>query len=303
LGGAITLTNQGLDFEDLPEGRARPQDVLDIFGHSLHLGEPLSLAARRDIEAGIPGLQSFAATAEGGKRAFDLLVKTLLEPHGGAALTDMLETGVLGAVIPEFGRVQHMVQYDVFHIHPVGRHTLETILELKKMALPDHPYHEFYVRLPNPERLLLGALFHDIGKGLGGAHSEKGADLAREALTRIGLDEEAASDVSFLVLRHLLLADTAIRRDISDRDVLAACAQRVGTPERLDMILLLTGRPASSASFAAGYCPCLKVAGFSTLPTLMPCLPCATPCGPRPGECSPRSASRPISTPCRPGIS
>ena len=239
LGGSIVLTREGLDFKGVTD-KAQPEDVLEIFGHALHLGEPLSLAARRGIEAGIPGLQSFAATAEGGKRAFDLLVKTLLEPHGEAALTDMLETGVLGAVIPEFGRVQHMVQYDVFHIHPVGRHTLETILELKKMALPDHPYHTVYSRLPYPERLLLGALFHDIGKGLGGAHSEKGADIAREALTRIGLDEETVSEVGFLVLRHLLLADTAIRRDISDRDVLASCAQKVGTSERLDMILLLT---------------------------------------------------------------
>lgn len=240
LGGAVVLTSQGLDFDELPQGRATPQDVLAIFGHALRLGEPLSLQARRHIAAGIPELGGFAATAEGGKRAFELLVETLMEPHGEAALTDMLETGVLGAAIPEFGRVQHMVQYDVFHIHPVGRHTLETILELRQAARPDHPYHHIYKRLPHPERLLLGALFHDIGKGLGGAHSEKGAYLTREALTRIGLSEEAISDVGFLVLRHLLLADTAIRRDISDSDVLAVCAQRVGTPERLDMLLLLT---------------------------------------------------------------
>jgi [protein-PII] uridylyltransferase len=240
LGGSILLTNQGLDFDAASPGRTGPEDVLDIFGHALRLGEPLSLPARRRIEGGIPELISFAGTAEGGMRAFELLMKALMEPHGAAALADMLETGVLGAIIPEFGRVQDMVQYDVFHIHPVGRHTLETILELRKAAQPGHPYHEIYSRLPHPERLLLGAVFHDIGKGLGGAHSEKGADMAREALTRLGLDEEAISDVAFLVLRHLLLADTAMRRDISDRDVLAACAQRIGTADRLDMLLLLT---------------------------------------------------------------
>jgi [protein-PII] uridylyltransferase len=240
LGGAIMLTPEGLDFDHVFPGGVGPEDVLDIFGHALRLGEPLALRARRGLEAGIAALTSFAATEEGGRRAFELLVKAMLEPHGEAALTDMLETGVLGAVIPEFGRVQHMVQYDMFHIHPVGRHTLETMLEIRKAALPEHPYHHIYSRLPHPERLLLGALFHDIGKGLGGAHSEKGVDLAREALTRFGLDEEAVSDVCFLVLRHLTLADTAMRRDISDRDVLAAMAQRAGTSERLDMLLLLT---------------------------------------------------------------
>jgi len=239
LGANVVLTRDGLDFTE-GLSSVSPGDVLDIFGHALRLGEPLSLSARRGIEAAIPEIASFAATAEGGERAFALLRKALLEPGGDAALTDMLETGVLGALVPEFGRVQHMVQYDVFHIHPVGRHTLETILELKKAALPEHPWHHVYARLPHPERLFLGALFHDIGKGLGGAHSEKGVDLTREALSRFGLDEDALSDVSFLVLRHLLLADTAMRRDISDRDVLAATAQRVSTPERLDMLLLLT---------------------------------------------------------------
>ena len=239
LGANVELSRDGLDFAE-GLGRVDAGDVLDIFGHALRLGEPLSLPARRGIEAAIPELSSFAETAEGAERAFSLLRKALLEPGGGAALSDMLETGVLGALIPEFGRVQHMVQYDVFHIHPVGRHTLETILELKRLAQPDHPWHHIYARLPHPDRLFLGALFHDIGKGLGGAHSEKGVDLTREALSRFGLDEETLSDVGFLVLRHLLLADTAMRRDISDRDVLADTAQRVSTPERLDMLLLLT---------------------------------------------------------------
>lgn len=240
LGGRVTLTRHGLDFDPPQTQGARPEDVLDIFGHALRLGEPLAIGARRSIERGLPAFESFAATDQGGRRAFGLLEKALLDPHGSAALSDMLETGVLGATIPEFGRVQHMVQYDVFHIHPVGRHTVETILEMKKAALPGHPFHETYRRVPHPLRLMLGAIFHDIGKGLGGGHSEKGADIARDALARLGVDPATVSDVSFLVLRHLMLADVAMRRDITDRDVLAACARRVGSPERLDMLLLLT---------------------------------------------------------------
>ncbi|GFK96058.1 Bifunctional uridylyltransferase/uridylyl-removing enzyme [Fundidesulfovibrio magnetotacticus] len=239
LGGGVLLTPGGLGFQGAPE-RAHPENVFDMFGHALRLGEPLALPARRAIQAGLPELESFAATDQGGARILALLEKALKEPRAGQALADLFETGALGAMIPEFGRVQDMVQYDVFHIHPVGRHTLETILEIRKAALPGHPYHPIFSGLERPELLLLGALFHDVGKGQGGAHSEKGAEIARAVLTRLGLDDEAVSTVGFLVLRHLLLADTAMRRDISDPDVLAACAQRTGTPERLDMLLLLT---------------------------------------------------------------
>ncbi|WP_243438385.1 [protein-PII] uridylyltransferase [Fundidesulfovibrio soli] len=240
LGGCAVLGQEGLGF-DLPPGRhVSPEQIVELFGYALRHGKAMSLAARRAIEAGLPDLASFAATAEGAAHARDLLTRAMLHPGSEAALTDMVETGVLGALLPEFARVRDMVQYDVFHIHPVGRHTLETIFEIKRLADPDSPYHAHYAALPHPERLYWGALCHDIGKGLGGAHSEKGADIVRELLDRLGMGDEALSDVCFLVLRHLMLADTAFRRDISDRDILAECAQRTGTVQRLDMLLLLT---------------------------------------------------------------
>jgi len=240
LGGCAVLTQGGLGF-DLPPGRGvTPAQILEVFGYALRHGRAMSLAARRTIEAALPELSRFAATAEGAAHAYDLITRAMLHPGSEAALTDMVETGVLGALLPEFARVRDMVQYDVFHIHPVGRHTLETIFEIKRAADPAHPYHAHYAALPHPERLYWGALCHDIGKGLGGAHSEKGADIVREMLDRLGLGDESLSDVCFLVLRHLMLADTAFRRDISDRDILAECAQRTGTVQRLDMLLLLT---------------------------------------------------------------
>jgi [protein-PII] uridylyltransferase len=240
VGGAVVLAADGLGFDETAGKRARPGDVLDIFAQAARLDQPLLLSARRGIEAGLSDLAGFAATVEGGRRAFDLLLQLLTHEHAEEALAALFETGVIGAIIPEFERVRHMVQYDVFHVHPVGRHTLETILELKQAARPGHPYHAVFSRAQNPLALYLGALFHDIGKGLGGAHSEKGAAIARDVLTRAGLPDDVVSDVSFLTLRHLILADTAIRRDIADRDVLAACAQKIGAPERLDMLLLLT---------------------------------------------------------------
>ena len=240
LDGYVRLTEAGLDFVPGWTVEKNPLSILDIFGHALSRGAPLSLMAKRGVAQGERSLSRLAASYEGGKRIFEFLMRVLVHPAGGDVLRDMLDTGVLGAVLPEFHRVRHMVQYDMYHVHPVGRHTLETILEIKRAAEPDHAYHEIYQRLAHPERLLLGALFHDIGKGLGGSHSEKGAEIARGALERLGQDEALISDVCFLVLSHLQLADTATRRDLSDEDILAACASRVGTTDRLDMLFLLT---------------------------------------------------------------
>ncbi|GAB6039114.1 [protein-PII] uridylyltransferase [Fundidesulfovibrio butyratiphilus] len=240
LDGCVRLTSLGLDFAPGWEPEDNPLSVLDIFGHALRVSVHLSLAARRKVEAGAQALARSCQTPEGGRRAFDFLITALSGAGGESALTDMLETGVFDAVVPGFSRVRHMMQYDVYHVHPVGRHTLETILEIKKAAKSGHPYHDIYTRVPHPERLYLGALFHDIGKGLGGSHAQKGAALATSVLTGLGLDRDLVSDVNFLVLWHLTLMETALRRDLSDKDVLARCAARVGTTARLDMLLLLT---------------------------------------------------------------
>lgn len=237
---AVLLGPVGLEFAPGWQAQENPFAILDMFSHAMRLPAPLALHARRSIASGTTALAAAVTEGEGARRAYAFLVDALTRPGSGDALADMLETGVLAALAPEFARVQHMTQYDGFHIHPVGWHTLETILEIKNAAKPEHPYHAVFARIEHPERLFLGALFHDIGKGLGGGHSEKGMDIARQSLLRMGAGEAVVSDVDFLVLRHLILSETATRRDLSDKDVVAACASRVGSLDRLDMLLLLS---------------------------------------------------------------
>jgi [protein-PII] uridylyltransferase len=90
------------------------------------------------------------------------------------------------------------------------------------------------------EILYLGLLFHDIGKGLGGGHSEKGRDITREIAGRIGLNVDDREQLEFLVLHHLLFAHTAFRRDIEDEKLVLDFARTMGNANNLKMLYLLT---------------------------------------------------------------
>ncbi|HEY2988895.1 MAG TPA: [protein-PII] uridylyltransferase [Candidatus Binatia bacterium] len=161
------------------------------------------------------------------------------------ALTEMHRTGVLGALIPEFGRLLCMALHDLYHIYTVDQHSLRLVKELEHLKAG-----EFRDQLPlltqlareteKSEILYLGLLFHDIGKGLGGGHSELGRDIARGIAGRMGLDVDDTAQLEALVLHHLLLAHTAFRRDIDDDKLVLDFAKKLGTVSNLKMLYLLT---------------------------------------------------------------
>jgi [protein-PII] uridylyltransferase len=94
--------------------------------------------------------------------------------------------------------------------------------------------------LQDRDGLLVGALLHDIGKTGVGGHVATGTRIADAALTRLGLEPRTAELARFLVEHHLLLSDTATRRDLEDEDLVLDVAARVGDPERLAALYLLT---------------------------------------------------------------
>jgi [protein-PII] uridylyltransferase len=101
------------------------------------------------------------------------------------------------------------------------------------------------------DALLLGALLHDIGKSGDGSHVPIGARMARAALERMTLPEHTRDLALFLVSEHLLLSDTATRRDLEDDDLVLDVAARIGTPERLAALYLLTVADAGATGPAA----------------------------------------------------
>ncbi len=233
-----------VDF-DLPRGYpSDPMVLARIFEAAARTGLPLSWEARGFVSGHLYLVRErLRASAE----AAESLLRVLTSGRAGEVLGQMLETGYLGALLPEFGRVQDLVQFDTYHIYPVGQHTIRAVALLEgPMEGGVRGFADLRDELLHPRRLMLGALFHDIGKGLGGGHSAKGAEIARQVMERWGLDEETVADVEVLVREHLTLYETATRRDLNDEAVVAACAGVVGGVDRLRMLMLLSWADAAA---------------------------------------------------------
>ena len=171
--------------------------------------------------------------------------------RAGAGAVDVFEAldheGVLVRLLPEWEHVRSLPQRNAYHRFTVDRHLLEAVAECARLldsgdgAEPADFDGRVARACRRPELLLLGALFHDIDKGRPGDHSVLGAETADAFSRRVGLDSEGREILRFLVRNHLLLADTATRRDLSDVAVVdgvaAACA---GDGERLRLLYLLT---------------------------------------------------------------
>jgi [protein-PII] uridylyltransferase len=214
-----------------------PLLLLDIFGEAAHAGCPLSLESKRLVREFLYLVDEPYRASERAARGF---LSILSAPHASEALDQMMETGFLCAFIPEFEPIQDRVQFDHYHLFPVGRHLLQTLRHLKALHQErDILLADIFLDLPDPEPLFVAALFHDIGK-TGEDHAAKGAALVRRILKRFGYDRKKMEDVCFLVHRHLLLAETASRRDLNDEKIVVQVAGTVGTMERLKMLYLLS---------------------------------------------------------------
>jgi [protein-PII] uridylyltransferase len=161
------------------------------------------------------------------------------------ALRRMNETGVLGAFVPEFDRIVSMMQFNMYHSYTVDEHTIYAIGSLnnviKGMLADDLPVATKIVKAGVDLTVLYMAIFfHDIGKGSLRPHEEVGAEIAARLCPRLGLSEGQTELVVWLVRHHLIMSDTAQKRDISDPATVRAFADEVRSVERLKLLLVLT---------------------------------------------------------------
>lgn len=162
-----------------------------------------------------------------------------------AVLRDMHHLRFLNRYIPEFERIYCKVQHDAYHIYTVDIHSLFAVEEIEKLwqgeyagskPLLTQVAHDIEKR----ELLLLAVLLHDIGKGEGKNHSEKGAVLVRTIARRLGLNKEDSSRLEFLVRHHLDMAHISQRRDLHDPLLIEQFARTMEMTETLKMLFLLT---------------------------------------------------------------
>ncbi|QDU09490.1 [protein-PII] uridylyltransferase [Gimesia aquarii] len=158
----------------------------------------------------------------------------------GPTLRTMFETGVLNLLIPYMKHAYCLLQFNQYHSYTVDEHTFRAIEAAETFANDDSPLGSSYRRIEKKDILNLAILLHDIGKGYGEDHSKMGAMIAADTAVRFGLKEEEQKLLVFLVREHLTMAHLAFRRDISDPDILFAFSQKVGSPEKLRMLYVLT---------------------------------------------------------------
>ncbi len=160
-------------------------------------------------------------------------------------LTRMRRYGVLGRYLPEFGQIIGQMQHDLFHIYTVDAHTMMVIRNMRRFhyrsSEEHYPVASHCVRnLPKVELLYIAGLYHDMGKGRGGDHSELGAVDAVAFCRRHNLTDDDTQLVEWLVKRHLLMSSVAQRKDIYDPDVILEFASEVKSERRLDYLYALT---------------------------------------------------------------
>ncbi len=170
----------------------------------------------------------------------DAFFSILVSDQADRVLESMLETGLLGAYLPELGKVQDLMQYDAYHLHPVGRHLVESVAGLIRFqSMPGAFLAEYLEELSGSLEIRLAALLHDVGKNAPD-HAARGAALVATILDRLGLDAQAAQRVCFLVRHHLLLVETATRRDLEEEGTIMDCAAVIRDVPSLSALTLLT---------------------------------------------------------------
>ncbi|WP_410813074.1 [protein-PII] uridylyltransferase [Micromonospora sp. 067-2] len=163
----------------------------------------------------------------------------------GAGLVQAWETcdryGLVDGWLPEWTRLRSLPQHNPVHRFTLDRHLVQTASEASRHAR----------EVERPDLLLLGALLHDVGKGLAGDHSAVGVPVAEAVAARIGLPGPEVTLIGTMVRLHLLLPDVATRRDLADPVTIAAVAEAVGDTGTLDLLHALVRADAAATGPAA----------------------------------------------------
>ncbi|GGD60182.1 [protein-PII] uridylyltransferase [Erythrobacter arachoides] len=253
-------------FDVVRKGRARKIDGFVVHGGQIAAPaddwfqqDPVRLIAIFTL-AEREGLDIHPGTMRMARRdAATITAEVRRDPRANALFLDVLagrrdpepvlrwmnEAGVFGRFVPDFGKVNAQMQWDMYHHYTVDEHTIRAIgllSQIERQTLADdHPLASGIMpRLVHRRVLYVATLLHDIAKGRGGDHSVLGADVARRLCPRLGMSEEETDLVAWLVRYHLLMSATAFKRDLSDHKTIVDFVGEVQSLERLRLLTVLT---------------------------------------------------------------
>jgi len=220
-----------------------PANLIRVFADAQRQHVRISNSTKRVLRANLHLLDETQRCDPGMVAAFFDVLRGKQEVY--ETLLDMHRVGVLGAFLPEFGALLCMVLHDLYHIYTVDEHSLRGVYEMERLRAGAYkgiaPMLTQVMReIDRAEILFLGMILHDIGKGYGSGHSERGARMVADIAQRLQLNSDDAAQLQFLVAHHLVMSHLAQRRDIHDQRLIIDFATRVETLDNLKKLYLLT---------------------------------------------------------------
>ncbi|MGO9349290.1 MAG: HD domain-containing protein, partial [Terriglobales bacterium] len=218
-----------------------PEMLLRLFHFMAEHGLKLSTTTEYKVEQALPAL---AATPPRGAELWLYLQETLVQPHAADALRAMNALRLLALLLPELKGIEALVVRDFYHRYTVDEHSFLAIEYLHRLKESKSEWDQRFTRLlgelEQPELLYLALLLHDSGKAEpSGNHVELSVQLTDSCTERLDLDPADRETIRYLVANHLEMS-AAMRRDIFDPANVKSFAEKVGAPERLKMLCLLT---------------------------------------------------------------
>ncbi len=231
----------GLIFLQQPSGLRDPEMLLRLFHFMAEHGLKLSTTTEYKVEQALPAL---AATPPRGAELWLYMQETLVQPHAADALRAMNALRLLPLLLPELKGIEALVVRDFYHRYTVDEHSFLAIENLHRLKDSksewDQCFAELLTELEQPELLYLALLLHDSGKSVPSEnHIELSVQLADSCTERLDLDPVDRETVRYLVASHLDMS-AAMRRDVFDPANVKFFAEKVGVPERLKMLCLMT---------------------------------------------------------------
>ncbi|WP_027135269.1 [protein-PII] uridylyltransferase [Geminicoccus roseus] len=232
-----------LALDDPATFQNEPVRILQLFQTADARGLDIHPATLAAVGHALPRIDAALRDDPHANRLFMEILTSRRDPALG--LTRMNEAGVLGKFVPDFGRIVAQMQHNLYHVYTTDEHTIRAIdilrqIEDGRIGGEVPLATELFPKLLSRRALFVAAFLHDIGKGRGGRHSEVGATIARRLCPRFGLAPEETETVVWLVRHHLLMSDTAFRRDLEDPKTIQDFVDVVQSPERLKLLLVLT---------------------------------------------------------------
>ena len=235
-GGMLSVSKRTI-FQEHPENLIRAFEVADRYG--IKMSKYLHDLIRDNVKI----IDDNVRRNPGLNASFIWLLKEGKEVAN--ALFDMNRLRLLGHLIPEFGKIVCMVQHDAYHVYTVDIHSIFMVNEIENLKKGEYEKQfplvtQIAKEVSKRHILYLACLFHDMGKGEGRDHSQRGAGMIPRISERMGLTEEESDQLEFIVKHHLVMPHFSQRRDIHDDGLILRFARSVKTLETLSMLYLLS---------------------------------------------------------------